>query len=767
MRKGENSPRIEKLIETPINERNGTKIKIYMVNPSDIKLFVQECKKQLAYFDNVYINISDDLKSIYGINIKNDYNIIEGNNFKVRDGQSPYNGLHLCLGKVAYPIDWDNLGVPGFPYTYLPVALKFEIGDLPVTFTREDIKYTENAIKKVKEKIKLVIEELCEIYNKQEFVKKSYDYFDLLKLHAGDTINGFKSGHIYLDNNLVVIDITTTINHLMNSESIKHDWVCVNDFRTNEFKVYLQKSDINIHIKKISCVDYLGLPFDLNYSSKKECLRGHISFEKKIDTGTGRISKCANSYYYVNTALSDYLNDQYSLVLNIDTDPDIKNNRYIVNEIFPKIIENIKKIDPVKFNFYIKDHIILVKINKLKLKDYKKILCLTNKNKIYWRKLIQAYQNTIEKPLLSQIKNYSYYNASEEWYKKWKKDNLKKRDPLKVADDEYNMFYTDKLLNIHSTGEENLKQTINNTFYFQIIKKSTIQSLDNLVIGLHDQKLIVGMASFMHHTTKKGSNLKVGFATVSKTVYEKLKKMNNVKLIEDYIKNNSQLFADYYYLNKVYSEITKNGQYIITEGFVTSYGLTLTYLEIFNPGISEFIIELDKTLHNIKDFKNLNFNNLSPLSESIFKFGIDLINKYFESNDQKVNMIKIKADVKFNDFKEKLKKNKGLIDKIILLQELGFELTNSYNGMPHEKRFKLLHNLNLVDTKSELLSSKSDIKKEDIVKVVKERISKLNFYKNQYFEDKYSVNFYLNNIVENYLSYQKNEENKIKLLEKI
>ena len=158
LRKGEKSPRLDKIIETGTTEKNGTQIKLYIKSRKkyswansepEIDRFQDECKKQLAYFDNVYF--------AGRLDIPNEYKIIEGDNWKLSSQSSPFSGLHMCLGKVAYPIDWDALGLEKIE---LPLALKFDIGELDIIQTREDVKYTPRTVESIHNKITSLKEEL-------------------------------------------------------------------------------------------------------------------------------------------------------------------------------------------------------------------------------------------------------------------------------------------------------------------------------------------------------------------------------------------------------------------------------------------------------------------------------------------------------------------------------------------------------------------------------------------------------------------------------
>jgi len=189
MYKGETSPKIDLLTKSDTTERNGTEIKIIIKNEYDLLKFLDETYNQLHYFQNVVLDL-DDLKSLYSSynsyssisrninstlqNLEKDYRLIEGVNFIARTNTS-FQELHLCIGNVAYPIDWNNLKTT--LRINLPLALKFDIGELPVIQTREDIRYTDKSINLIQEKIKLLKEELTEL-KKKEALKDFEDLED-------------------------------------------------------------------------------------------------------------------------------------------------------------------------------------------------------------------------------------------------------------------------------------------------------------------------------------------------------------------------------------------------------------------------------------------------------------------------------------------------------------------------------------------------------------------------------------------------------------
>lgn len=162
------------LIEEETTEHNGTEVKIcigaktyqklpffnsnfeeYDYRAADFLKFREAIQKQLYYFDNVYT---------VGFDLENDYSIYEADTFKIRSGENPYKEMHIILGKVAYPIDW---GVLNRDPLAIPVGIKFNIGELFVTPSRESIRY-DNPEKNnlISNRVDDVINEIKQRYNK-------------------------------------------------------------------------------------------------------------------------------------------------------------------------------------------------------------------------------------------------------------------------------------------------------------------------------------------------------------------------------------------------------------------------------------------------------------------------------------------------------------------------------------------------------------------------------------------------------------------------
>lgn len=166
---GTEAPGIKELFQTSTTEANGTEIRI-PVKEMDLLKFASEIKRQLYYFENIIYQGFDDDDEL------NSYNIYKGKNFLYR-GNTYESTIHVCLGKVAYPISYSDLGLSYYDYCF-PLALKFNIGDIKVTPNRENLQYNDATIKVIKEKIELVKAELGEMISKQyENVHTLMEYY--------------------------------------------------------------------------------------------------------------------------------------------------------------------------------------------------------------------------------------------------------------------------------------------------------------------------------------------------------------------------------------------------------------------------------------------------------------------------------------------------------------------------------------------------------------------------------------------------------------
>jgi len=198
--RGEQVPRIELLTRHNTDTRNGTEV-ILPVRTGDEDKFITECKRQLRFFDNI---------SYRGMGINNNYKVMSGNSW-IATGSTGYTDfkLSICLGGVSYPLDANQVGLGRYgedidyldTYSQTTVALKFEVGDIDVTMSREAIEYNDRTILAIKTKYREAREELRELYYKSWKEETDFKrYIDLCEESRGTpTIPVTKEESISID----------------------------------------------------------------------------------------------------------------------------------------------------------------------------------------------------------------------------------------------------------------------------------------------------------------------------------------------------------------------------------------------------------------------------------------------------------------------------------------------------------------------------------------------------------------------------------------
>jgi hypothetical protein len=174
---GAESPVISLLHSEGTKESNGTEIRIPVLS-SDIQKFKNEMIRQLYYFENI---IFEGFEEVWGEDTQkrmNEYQIIRGDSFLYRGKE--YSGyIHVCHGRVAYPLDYSALGLNEYDYQ-LPVAIRLEVGDINVTVSREAIDYSESTIKMLKTKLEEVKAEIITLLSNQyDKTKTLKEYFEV------------------------------------------------------------------------------------------------------------------------------------------------------------------------------------------------------------------------------------------------------------------------------------------------------------------------------------------------------------------------------------------------------------------------------------------------------------------------------------------------------------------------------------------------------------------------------------------------------------
>jgi hypothetical protein len=252
---GKNSPEYTLFHSEETNEQNGTEIRIPVLF-KDISKFEDELIRQLYYFEGIVFEGFSD-------RINNDYQIIHGKNFVYR-GNEVDRTIHVCLGRVYYPIDYNVLNLNSFDYE-IPVAIKVPIGDIGVTVSRESLDYSEQTVKYLRKKINDVVSELKGMIEDQYSNIVTLEQFFELK-------NTF--GVLKLTENK-----TLRLNNLINEKDID-----LNQFKYSEFKTPNSGLLFNIF-------------FNVKTYGKKETQRSYRDNFDRLERNYNGLKKATNVFY--------------------------------------------------------------------------------------------------------------------------------------------------------------------------------------------------------------------------------------------------------------------------------------------------------------------------------------------------------------------------------------------------------------------------------------------------------------------------------------
>jgi hypothetical protein len=197
---GDECPEYSDPIMSETTEHNGTEVRITVLE-KDIQNFKREMVRQLYYFENVVFEgfvEDEECKTSVEEVLTNEYQIIRAKTFLFRGSEyAPV--VHVCLGRVAYPLDYNVLGLDSGDYRF-PVAIRLEIGEIKVTASRETLDYSEGTIKILKKKLEAVKTEIKQMLGKQyENIVTLEDYFKV-KNQFGELVfpngNSFNVGRL-------------------------------------------------------------------------------------------------------------------------------------------------------------------------------------------------------------------------------------------------------------------------------------------------------------------------------------------------------------------------------------------------------------------------------------------------------------------------------------------------------------------------------------------------------------------------------------------
>jgi hypothetical protein len=140
-----------------VSKGNTTEVQI-KIKDGDFHQFKSEIRNQLKFFVNVFVRCDYDPTFAESFN---DASIFDGKHFKSSDLDGSYGVMSLCLGVVEYPIDFKFLGISTIN---LPVSIKFNIGEVGVTPSREGILWDSSIKEVVINRIEAALGEIKSMY---------------------------------------------------------------------------------------------------------------------------------------------------------------------------------------------------------------------------------------------------------------------------------------------------------------------------------------------------------------------------------------------------------------------------------------------------------------------------------------------------------------------------------------------------------------------------------------------------------------------------
>lgn len=293
-------PNMVDLYNKPTTAPNGTTVKIYLQH-KDVEKAREKIKDTLMYFSNVYVidNISGGKK------YNNEYKLVQGKTF-IHSTNSEHKELHISLGGVYYPINWSALGYKS--KIEMNCALKFNNGDLTVTRSREEIKYTDATIAKILAAISEFQSEVVDLYRKKERNLKDFktyeDFkqignkdYDMIVDGVSITVDfsrvGVSLSNYYYDDGIIWIDTKHEIQHILAAIGGRAHYINRTTLSTNEVDIL----NYGFYINKV-CYKFSHEPLTKKAIGIANA-QGYtkiIILGKKLDNGRTSVNYLAGMY---------------------------------------------------------------------------------------------------------------------------------------------------------------------------------------------------------------------------------------------------------------------------------------------------------------------------------------------------------------------------------------------------------------------------------------------------------------------------------------
>lgn len=570
MYKTDESPKYDLMYEDFTEEHNGTTIKVPLINPNDVYLFESEISRQLYYFENIVFEG-------FSTSVNNYYKIYHGTHFLFR-GTNYQNRIHICLGKVAYPLDYDAVGIRESDHV-LPIALKFNIGDLNITASRENLDYNEKTKTVIKEKIKLALDELKDMLNLQcKNIGSLNEYYNTQSnygiLHIDKKKDISLNIRPFVNNRELIYPALSNIN-IPNHESLM------------EYLVDIKM--MGVKKKRNSTPDWSKSILDLKGTQKVYLLKKGV----KKNNRTQSWLKMQHDYYYLLTVKEDYYDD--ALV-----------NKYLsgsmdaeVEALLLKDYRNFFKSDTTPTSKHFKEIKLLLKeameMIKLDAKHYDKIEIPTDF-------VVKRNSNKGELMLDREI-SLKYYNNYSYFYggKIKVKDLLEYKGTIiySIKAERHELLKHMRLLNSLDMRKENKD-------VFDIFDNHA--PIQGIVVAKNLLPIITRLRNVIPHTE-----------VYSRFVLKKRDKILDLLKVNKFI--------------EMYDNLNTT---LLNKGFLKIDPLLKTHVKVLTTKYRNSKKIKEKTQYNLDSF------DIELLKIDVDKISIDLENsfKYIEKQDKKNNLLK-------------------------------------------------------------------------------------------------------------------------------
>jgi len=636
MRKGESAPVVDLLNKKLTTERNGTEIKVNIKSEADLIKFLKETQSQLQYFTNVDINV-DNLKQYYTVgynynssvthlleNFEVPYKIIEGENFIYKTDNNAFSELHLTIGSVAYPIDWTNLGEVK---NNTPVALKFEIGELAVIQTREDIRYTESNIKAIRDKIKALELELTEIKSKQFGIpaKNIMEFVDSKNFTSAQFITFDVDGAKYYLN----------IDSLLLTDKLPA-------YQIENFPIQFSSLQESFKAQGALSSIYFSNTNFVYEESVNNSLKNYIKKEKKFTNALRLQTMSLKDIGYLGKI--SYVNNLFNSIRQIyELKESVEQNVYKYIIVNSNTSYSTKKNKYIALKLYENENIYFVSLTKPKIHLFH-LKELYKKNKQLHFLTFRMFVNVMLKEFKdADISNlflkYDDIKVDEAWWTKYQKDNKKTTDYDKsLMAIERGRLGSDNIYYDKTSVREDLETYMNNKVFTILINKDDKSKFITSTYNSYCLFERFILAYFNIVSKRKDSRFVIDI--VSNRNYEKILKQRS---------ENSPIFTLEEFFNNKKIQMRHIGKLLtiikikkdISENIIFNTGKTWDQIVstsfLFSDSLRKDIESLNTDVKTVKkvvyelgetDFNKLFFDDLDNISLDHVLIDKDIVSKY-------------------------------------------------------------------------------------------------------------------------------------------